>query len=188
MLNGKYKAVQTKIDFVRRYEGREFGNMSPTWGSLNEFLRSDYRGLVHIRNRVAGGLTWYNVRPCEIVDKWYQAVGLTTSPDLLYISAMCPTAKTVFQGEVQQSTEHLDLLYTTVAKPMREALAEYSRAISGIIAVAHLRHYLCANSYDWLMILLERYPHHVIEFSAFSVNWGTIPGYNTVFWEVRGAY
>ena len=185
MQRSRTKPVTNKIDFVRRYQLGHFGNMSPTWNSLTEFLKSDYNGLVHIRNRVAGGLTWYNVRPREIVDKWHRAVELTSSPDLLYISAMCPTSKTIFQGEVQQSIEHLDLLYTTVAKPMREALAEYSRSVSGIIAVALLRHYLCANSYDWLMTLLDCYPDHVIEFSAFSVNWGTLPHFNMVVWECR---
>ena len=106
-------------------------------------------------------------------------------PSLLYISAMAPTEKQVLQGEVPRGLWGLDLLYTTVARPMREALQVASRSVGGIIAVSLLQQYLCPNSYDWLMHLLDSYPGHVVEFSTYSVEWGTVPGYNTVFWEVR---
>jgi hypothetical protein len=37
-------------------------------------------------------------------------------------------------------------------------------------------------------MLLERYPHHVIELSACSRAVGVIPLRNTCVWEVRGGY
>jgi hypothetical protein len=98
---------------------------------------------------------------------------------------MAPTEKTLFQGEVQQGIWGVDLYYTTVAKPMREALALWSRQVSGIIAVSLLRKFLCWRSYEWLEYLLEAYPDHVVEFSTYSQQWGTMVDYNTVFWEVR---
>ena len=55
----------------------------------------------------------------------------------------------------------------------------------GIMALALLRRYLCPNSYDWMMTLLDRYPDHIVEFNTYSVNWGVLPGFNTAFWEVR---
>jgi hypothetical protein len=98
---------------------------------------------------------------------------------------MCPTEKTVLQGEVQQSIAHLDLYYSTVAKPMRDALKKEAHQASGVAALVLLKGSLNARSYEWLMYLLEAYPDHVVEFSAFSVEWGTVPGYNTCYWEVR---
>ena len=171
---------------MRRYAAGEFGNASPTWDGIDGFGLSKYRGLVHIRNRVAGGPTWYDIPWFAAWAYWYQlVVEQGVHPSSLYISAMAPTEQTLFQGEVQRGLWGLDLLYTTVAKPMRDALACYSRQARGIIAVCLLRHFLCPRSYDWLMYLLDAYPDHVVEFSTYSVEWGTVPGYNSVFWEVR---
>lgn len=79
----------------------------------------------------------------------------------------------------------LYLYFSRVRKPMREALKERPEEATGIKALTLLRHYLNAKSYDWLEVLLERYPDHVIEFSAYDCNWGTLPGYNCVYWECR---
>lgn len=182
--------VLTKKDFVTRYSAGEFGNASPTWNTCLEWLNAhpNYVGLTtdlfHIRNRIAGGKTWYNVPWVAIVPTWITATEEVGAGNL-YISAMAPTERTILQGEVQQGTNGLELFYSTVAKPMREALREQAEQVYGITAVALLRRYLCPNSYEWLQVLLDRYPFHVVEFSTYSCNWGTLPGYNTVFWEVR---
>lgn len=184
-----YPPVQTKKDFTRRYRLGEFGNHSPTWETLKEFL-DDYRcvllscqlnGLVHLRNRVAGGDTYYNLRPSNAISIWRSV----DRPQDWYLSEMAPTDQTLFQGEVMRGIWGLELTYTTVAKPMREALQEKTNCVRGIIASSFLRYYLDDNSYDWLEVLLDRYPDHVIEFSTYSICWGTLPHYNTVFWEVR---
>ena len=182
------KPVLTKRDFVRRYAAGEFGNASPTWDSVVEWCSDEpwerFGSLYHIRNRIAGAATWYNVDYRRLEWVWQEALAKFLSGQL-YISAMAPTEKTVLQGEVQRGLWGLDLYYTTVAKPMREALRVASYSVRGIIAVSLLRQHLCPNSYDWLMHLLDSYPGHVVEFSTYSVEWGTVPGYNTVFWEVR---
>lgn len=188
------KPVLSKADFVGRYAAGEFGNASPTWRDYRHWdmyrHRHDGRKF-HIRNRVAGGPTYYNLDPVSVHSWWRQLVDNEgVLEESLYISEMCPTERTLFQGEVKQTEPHsgrcgLDLLYTTVAKPMRDALAEKSQATSGIIASLLLRHYLCPNSYEWLTFLLEAYPYHVVEFTTLSTQWGTVPGYNTLFWEVR---
>jgi len=183
--NNKTKPVLTKVDFVRRYQRGQFGNRAPTWDNLSQFLLSDYKGLVHIRNRVAGGMTWYNVPADLVVAHWRLALSMNYYPRQLYISAMCPTERTVFQGEVRRGLCGLDLHYTTVRRPMREALSEEEHNVSGIIAISLLRYYLCSNSYEWLSYLLDAYQDHVIEFTTLDTNWGTVSGYNTVFWECR---
>lgn len=188
-------SVLTKRDFVRRYQNSEFGNAPPTWDSLADWatwavlkptgfwLQTDR--LYHIRNRIASGPTYYDVTANSMIYKWDSLITQGAKAKNLYISEMAPTALTLFQGEVCQSTEHLWLTYSLLPFTMREALAKQTLVTCGIMASALLRKYMDDNSYGWLEHLLETYPGHVIEFSVFSKPWGTVPNHNTVFWEVR---
>jgi len=187
----KYLPVLTKRDFVNRYDQGEFGNCSPTWNTYKLWLADadnyPVEQLYHVRNRVAGGKTYYDATQhgvTQIYDKFIHC----NDEEQWYISAMCPTEKTLFQGEVMQTEKGLQLFYTCVPKPMREALKMQSEQVSGIMASQLLRYYLNPKSYDWLQELLDRYPFHVIELTALSTCWGTLPGYNTLFWEVRLGY
>ena len=180
--------VLTKADFVRRYIRGEFGNRAPTWDTLEEFALSGYHGLVHIRNRVVGGPTWYNVpHDCVATVFHDQVVGCDRRRDDFYFSGMAPHDKNLLQGEVQRRGDlGLALTYTTApGLAMRDALAQCTQHARGLRAIMLLRANLCPTSYDWMQHLLGAYDGHVIEFSAFSTNWGTLPHHNTVFWEVR---
>jgi len=182
-----YKPVLTKADFERRYRLGEFGNHSPTWESFDEFWASRPwpNRLYHLRNRVIGGATYYNV-PGYIVGSMFQrAVEEGVNPKDIYVSEMAPTDRTTFQGEVMRGVWGLELTYTHEKLPMRDALKLSTRTARGIIGVCLLRQFMCPNSYDWLQVLLDRYPDHVVEFSCYDTNWGTLPNFNTVFWEVR---
>lgn len=178
------KPVLFKDDFVRRYAAGEFGNHAPTWDTLNEYLKSKYEGLVHIRNRVKGGPTYYNVSRNNVLSVWVEATKKQPS-NTWYISAMAPTEKTVLQGEVQRGVWGLELTYTRVKKPMREALAEATVCASGLSVRMLLTGAMDVWSWEHLEYLLKEYPDHVVEFSVYEEPWGTIPGYNTVFWECR---
>jgi hypothetical protein len=182
-VNSLPNSVLTKLDFVRRYQAGEFGNRAPTWDTVKEFKRSGYVGLVHIRNRVAGGPTWYDVQSKDVEQRVAELEREGHSQ--LYLSGMAPTHLTKIQGEVQRSITHLDLFYSTVPKPMRAALVEGGRSASGVMARLLLNSYADQASYEWIDCLLNRYPEHVVEFSVYSVYWGTIPRRNTVIWEVR---
>lgn len=179
--------VRTKLDFVRRYALGEFGNASPTWNTLNEFLDSGYQeGLIHVRNRVPGAPTWYDVEWHRVAEKVWVLGKEGWSRDQLYFSAMAPTERTTIQGEIVSDVlGRLCLYYSTVPKPMRASLIEGGRQVWGLAANTILQSYLNARSWVWLQWLLDAYPKHVIEFSSYSRNWGTIPGENTVWWEVR---
>lgn len=179
--------VLTKTDFVRRYKAGEFGNASPTWDSYGEWAQAkgwNYGDFFHVRNRVAGGLTWYNVPWEKLLYVWSVARDKCGERNL-YISAMAPTEKTVIQGEVCRAPWMYELTYTRVQKPMRDALRDSTRRARGLEALFLLQENLCQRSYDWLQYLLDTYEDHVVEFSTYSISWGTVPGYNTVFWEVR---
>lgn len=182
--------VTTKANFVKRYAKGEFGNCSPTWDSLDTLDADDYDWppgqLFHIRNRVAGGVTWYDLNSWQMIARWEQ-LELEGVAKSFYISCMCPTERTTFQGEVQQLGNHLSLFYSQVRKPMRASLLEGGRQVSGAVVPVMLRHFMDGTSYDWLQYLLEAYNGHVVEFTCLEVPWGTL-NWNTLFWEVRGGY
>ena len=182
----KPKPVLTKHDFVKRYQAGEFGNRSPTWDSLDDWLRGNYDGgPFHLRNRVAGGHTAYDVVPESAIIEARKLLKLGVKFSDIYVSAMAPTDKTVLQGEVQRTHNQLELFFSQLRFPMREALEKDGRQCYGLQALCWLRGYLNQKSLDWLMYLLDTYDDHVVEFSAYSVCWGTEPGFNTVYWEVR---
>lgn len=188
------RPVLTKRDFVRRFREGEFGNASPTWDTPDDFLRwgscflpkgssERVKTRFHLRSRIAGGATHYNLFWSQCVARWVEQ----EQPRDWYVSEMAPNCY-LLNAEVMQSERGLDLYYSTVNKPMREALAEKSLSVSGILSVLTLRRFLCPNSLEWLYVLLDRYKGHVIELSTFARQWGTLPGYNTCFWEVRLGY
>lgn len=186
-----FPPVLTKIDFARRFLAGEFGNRTRTWDTRDEFaswvLNNDphERGKYHLRNRVAGGETFYNLYWSEAVARWMEQ----KDKGSWYAAEMVDHSRQTIQGEVYYSDTGLTLYYTDVKAPMRTALAEKATQVSGIIASLLLRRYLCPNSYDWLQELFVCYPDHVVEFSSFERRGiGTLPQYNTIFWEVRRGY
>lgn len=195
--------VLTKRDFARRYAAGEFGNTSPTWLTLDEFMkyleddplpgnrnrrRVSRSQRYHLRSKVAGGPTHYNLQWDGCLIKW------ENMPDhsAWYCSAMAPEHLKVFQGELVVLPGELWLTYNTLPLPMREGMAKGMRHCKNSAALCLLRYFMCANSWDWLNELLDRFtggPHeygHAIEFSTYSKPWGTLyPLFNTCFWEVR---
>lgn len=186
----EYPPVLTKRDFVSRFALGEFGNRGPMWNTVDQFLSgvdslNSPATLYHLRNRVAGGPTFYNVRGDYFDLAFHKALQQGVKESDLYVAEMAPTKETVIQGEVMQTERGLYLFYSYVRKPMRDALTERSAEATGLLAKSLLETYLDPGSYEWINVLLERYPQHVVEFSAYNRYWGTIPNRNTVIWEVR---
>lgn len=180
--------VLTKADFVRRFQKSEFGNRTQNWNTYDEFRQSGYAGLVHIRNREAGAKTWYNVPAADVFYELRQIIAHGESTeDKLYFAAMAPTSATTFQGEVFRSETGLALYYSTIAKPMRDSLAEGGKQVYGLTAKLFLEYYLDPVDYDWIQELLDRYDGHIVEFSAYNKACGTL-NRRTIIWEVRGGY
>jgi len=188
-----HEPVLSKRDFVLRYKASEFGNHSPTWNTLDEWLedrpwlRMGLDQRYHIRNRRAGGPTWYDVCHKKVPVKWYAAQSLG---EKVYISAMAPHHLNVLQGEVMEGVWGWEFYgaRNCWSMPMRKALRKRPISLRGLAAKLLVQRSMNDLSYQWLEYLLEEYPGHVVEFSAFSTCWGTVPGHNTVFWEVRYGY
>lgn len=176
------KPVLTKADFVRRYSEGEFGNRSPTWAIPEDLLFSGYSDKVHLRSRHASGPTEYNLEPWWAYNRWI----LKDRPEDWYCSAMAPHDRNVLQGEVQRLPGGLYLYYSAApGLPMRDALAKSARSAKGFTAKLLVDYAMNTASREWLDYLLDEYDDHVVEFSSFSVCWGTVPRHNTCFWEIR---
>lgn len=185
--------VLSKRSFAERYNRcsgfaqSEFGNASSTWNNYDDWLAGDCRsGLFHIRNRVAGGPTFYKVEPDNMEATWQKALRIQPA-SLWYISEQVPEyiEKSLrLQGEVMLAPWGYELTYSTVRKPMRDALAEQTLTTRGLRALLLLQYAMDAVSYDWLQVMLDRYAGHVIEFSSYDYTWGTL-AWNTIFWECR---
>lgn len=172
--------VRSKQEFLYRYLQGEFGNRTETWLTQDEFLGVEYDGLVCLRSRQIGGDCHYDLTPEDALRIWNSLL-----KGGYYLSAKAPDDKLTFQGEVVQSAKSLNLLFSTVKLPMREALASSSENVNGAVAQLMLEYYLNPKSMDWLNHLLVEYPLHAIEFSCYSCYIGNLRGFNTLFWEVR---
>lgn len=186
------KPVLTKRDMVERYRMGEFGNHSPTWNTLVDWWTEEpvpwtrYGRMFHIRNRVAGGPTFYNVDAGVLSQCWGEIARDCGGEKNLYISAMAPHEHNLLQGEVWDGPGGLYLHGSyEIGVPMRDALAVSAFDCTGLEARMRLRQVFNDLSWEWLQWLIAEYEDHVIEFSAFSQCWGTVPGHNVVIWEVR---
>jgi hypothetical protein len=188
------RPVRSKRDFVRRFAAGEFGNRTPTWDTpeqLHQFYMGytirglRVPGLYHLRNRTAGGQTYYGLQWDECLIRWRTE----NDPSGWYVGQMIPDdlEKTLLlQGEVYRSEYGLALYYSTVPKPMRPSLLEGGTQVYLEAARSLLRWALNNASYEWLEYLLDAYPNHVVEFSAYPRPYGTLyPTYNTIIWECR---
>jgi hypothetical protein len=182
----KPKPVLTKQNFVRRYAAGEFGNNCGVWNNISDWLLDLDRpqwDLWHIRNRLPNRWSKYNVPTDKLVWEWFKACSHGHD---CYVSPMGPPDKErLLQGEVSFGPWGYRLLYSTVPAPMRDALAKKSMEVTGVAALWILKRYLCLNSFEWLEYLLHTYEDHVVEFTVYRKPWGSLPGYNTIFWEVR---
>lgn len=193
--------VKSKQEFVRRFQTGEFGNRPPTWDSVSEWAEwyqskypisyvssTDYRLLptFHLRNRKTAGPTRYGLRGDQLLAIANESMYQTG----YYVSQMCPHEDQTIQGEVRLSPHGrggLELFYTSVRLPMREALDMKSVTIQGLQAELVIRKSMSAGDTDWIKELLQEYPDHTVEFTAFNRPWGSLAdyGYRAVIWEVR---
>ena len=161
-------------------------NRLRVWDSVDELLKSHYKGTVSIRYKGGSrgsGFYAYNVpvsRVRRIVKEW-QANGAKLNKIVFNESA--PDEHLVIQGEVTRDPD-LELFYSREKKKMNIALKN-GFSVKGLKAKLLLKYFMDETSYDELMALLDIFPKHVIEFSTYSINLGILPHRNTIIWEIR---
>jgi hypothetical protein len=178
--------IADKRGMYELYATGGFGNRPHHWGSVDEYVNSDFAGLVGIRNRLASS-PFCDCRPhtraavIEQLMNWRRD-GLDWST--VVINETAPHWIQTINAEVMRTTDGIYVRWSPVQKVMREALAELSYHWTGLRALLLLQQRCDAPSYDNLVDLLDRYPEHIVELSAFTRSVG-IWNWNTIFWEVR---
>lgn len=196
--------VTTKLDFYTRLRAGEFGvNDNHRWYDVAQWLRDkpwhrlDWNvktvtqyvqgnqyyhwpvwGLQSIGK--PGSRCDYNVPTIEVPER------LLTWPVPRYvISPMMPDDWLVCQGEAWETDLGRIYLHSSTAKiPMRQALKTNPEHREGLLAKEYLRAVLPYEDFEDMMSLFARYPGHVIEFSVYGCDVGTMKR-RTVWWEIR---
>ncbi len=182
--------IRNKREFYDLYTKGLLGNRALAWNSLDELLKSNWRGGVCIRGT---GIPRTSARfdiPFEGVDEEIKKLREEGIPlSILRFNQSMPNMSLVLQGEVMRFPGRLELTYTRVKKPMNQALKEEERYISGLNALMLLKRSLDPSSLSDVELLMDTYGtgrgSAVVEFSTYSVPVGDIPNRNTVIWEVR---
>ena len=163
------------------------GNTLQQWTSYREMRESGYRGPWGVRSQLKCGdpIRYYYVDPSdtsrvlqEIVEKGYSLdVGLIWT-------AVIPSEETTIQGEIRRDVDGMYFRHTFNKQAMRVAFEHECLHATGLETLLLLRRYCNPQTIDELNVLLDMYPEHVIEFSAYSQPVG-IYGKWHVIWEVR---
>jgi len=186
--------VLTKKQNFRLWQGGEFGNKLLAWRTVSDWRASGFAGSVVLRVLlpVGGGPTLYNVRPNEVdgvVREWTRS-GVPLED--IMVNEAAPDRDVVLQGEylndVYGAGDDVSwgyFLHSRVVRHMRDALAERSGVVCGLAADVMLRQAMTPSSHEDWLLLLDRYPGHVLEVSIYGRCLGDTPWRNTLVWEVR---
>lgn len=115
--------------------------------------------------------------------EWVNAYGL--DPARIIVTPAVPDDRLLIQGEVVRGIRGLEFRYSTAKNiGLRHAMAD-ARTATGLAAKMLLERHLTPSSLEDLYAVMDRWPDHVVELSAWGVEVGDIPGRNAIVWEVR---
>ncbi|MBW3020365.1 hypothetical protein KY334_03635 [Candidatus Woesearchaeota archaeon] len=177
--------IDTKAKNYELWNKGLLGNKLRTWDSYEDIIKSNYEGTVTVRNKNPNSkFCKYDVSIKDIPNliKEWSKEGCDVKEVTYNESA--PDEFLLIQGEIMKSNEFYYFRYSTEKTNMRDALKN-AKDIEGLEVEMLLKKYMDSASYDDLMILLDTYPDHVVEFSVYSIDLGEVPNRNTIFWEVR---
>lgn len=161
-----------------------FGNKLKTWYSFKEFLNDNYNEPVSIRYSGSnpGMYVVYNcTNPIQTIKEF---ISTGANENLFIINESAPDERLLIQGELMKDYNGYYLFYSLEKGKMRDCLKNGIH-LSGLSVKLLLQQYLFPSSFDDIMDLLDLYPNHVIEFSAYELPLGDCQNRNTIIWEVR---
>lgn len=181
--------ITNKQTMYRMLARGDFGNTIPQYFSIDTWERSqDYQRIPMwgVRTMVPGG-------PCRLYCPRDEVRTTAEQPEFraagINISMMIDAVTQVtLWGEVYDAPYGLVVYGIENPEPgdsWRKRMPHEGRHWEGTAARLLLRRKLNPNSLDDLEILRDRWPGHVYEFSAVEGCFGTVPGRNTIIWEVR---
>lgn len=176
---------KTKAEMYRRLRAGEFGNTLRVWDTIEDVIDSGYDGELGLRCVGSGGGGPF-IPNLTIIEAMFRGAILAKAHKVLYCEAS-PDEHLIVNAELigQSYLGGPRLEYSTVKKPMRDALRDQRLHAQGPLCVYILRHVLSGQSYDDVCWLMDTFPDAVIELSVFSTFLGPLRGRNHVIWEVR---
>lgn len=204
--------IKTKREFLDLYQSDKLGNKIRSWPTLKALEASDYKGRVTIRSRQRSWKTLYNI---SIGEAHYQVVYNggndyyfnESAPDdrlilqgeywndhtryLMYSRASLPMKDALALPLGQHDlTPYFTEAYKRgwVEKDWLKCCPNGGQErfqAEGLRAEMLLKASMNTNSWEDFQILRDEYPGHIIEFSCYDCELGSIPGRNTLVWEVR---
>jgi hypothetical protein len=176
--------IRTKAEFYRLWEAGCLGNKLRTWRDPAEAYRSGAPVVGFREIGKAGGGKLQIVCREAIVPT---AHDWRMDGRAYMICEAAPDERGTIQGEVMRGVGGWrGTLGLSTGLRMREAAARgllVPRA--GAAVVALMDRYMDPSSRDDVEDLLELYPDAVVEFTCYECMVGSLPGRNTIIWEVR---
>lgn len=165
----------------------QFGNTNRSWGTIGDCLHDPFSGPVAMRymGTAGGSRCDYHIDQHDLPDRLDEWIAAGFDPARVNYSEMLPESELILQGEVLEAPGGWHLFFSRAKLPMREALRAAPEHASGLRARALVRDAMDPSSFEDLLLQFERWPGHVVEFSAYRVEVGVIPHRSVCFWETR---
>jgi len=181
------RRIGSKFGYYLLYEKGFLGNKPLTWNSIEEIKQSGWKKEICIRGKkgIAREKSRFNLTLEEAAKYIEQLKEEGIPPEKLTFNQSMPDEHLLLQGEVIRNEEFYSLTYTTLKKPMNRAFEEETLHAKGLRALNLIKGNLFLPSYDDLQGLFQTFPDSIIEFSAYDIEVGNLPGRNTIMWEVR---
>ena len=186
--------ILTKRENYALWQSGAFGNKLRAWRTVEEWRESGFQGKVVLRTLRAagGGPSCYNLLP-DNVDSVVSAWSHDGIPrEHIMVNEAAPDDAAILQGEYRndfyRTPDGYDwglFHFSRVAAHMHIALACEREDRRGLMASLLIREAMTPASYDDWLMLIERYPGHVLEVSIYDRCLGDVPGRNALVWEVR---
>jgi len=176
--------IKDKAQMYEMLRAGLFGNTLRTWDTEEAYLASGYKGRTSLRCKQPGITFRHGLSHEEVLVASRECFEGCEPKEFIFCES-APDWAVIIQGEVQRTWGGLTLTWSQAKSNNREAMRNGPAQSYGLKAKLLMMEFMDPASYEDVMELLELYQDHVVEFSTFSVSLGSIPGRNTVIWEVR---
>jgi len=179
--------ITSKTQMYKLLKDGTFGNRFRIWDTEEEFkaaVDAGFDWLVGVRVVGVPGLPYFHQKTYEEAIEIGARLKAEYGFPVRYYEAS-PDQHITIQGEFVEADMGPMLEWSTVKTHMRAAFAAERLMAFGPGARLILRHTLSEGSYHDFLALGELFPDAIIEFTAYDIFVGDIPGRNAVIWEVR---
>ena len=179
--------IKSKVQMYKLLKAGILGNRFRIWDTEEEYKEAVDNGfdwLVGVRCVGPPGLPYFHHKTYDEAIQIGRTLRRVHGCPVKFYEAS-PDDHITIQGEFVEEDHGAMLEYSMVKTHMRAAFAKERICVFGPGARLVLKSYLSDGSYQDFLALGELYPRAVIEFTAYDIFVGNIPGRNSVCWETR---